>query len=326
MKFFLNLVLFLIGLGCLFWAINAVNLEKTLEFLLKMNYGFITILAIYFAITWLDMLAWGWSFPPEIKKNISDVKLWTIRTIGDAYNRITPLGAMGGEPVKAHLLKKHFDISFKQSASSLIISRTTFLAALILFCFPGVLFIVNSSNIPANFKAVSIWGMVSFSIMIFLFFIFQLTGTLGNMSQWLISKTNKPRLINFLNKLVHIDNLFSVFYRKFPKRIFFSIFLAFLGWIAGLGEVYLILYFLDFSPSFIDIWIIESMVQLIKAGSFFIPFGIGALEGGSILIFLSLGYPASLGLAVPLIGRVKQLAWVVLGLTLSWFMAFRKVL
>ena len=95
-----------------------------------------------------------------------------------------------------------------------------------------------------------------------------------------------------------------------------------MGWIVGLGELYLILYFLGFSPSFIDIWIIESMVQLVKASSFFIPLSIGALEGGSVLIFLSLGYPASLGLAVPIIGRVKQLAWVTLGLSLGWFMAF----
>lgn len=314
----------LIGFGFLFLAINAVDIEKTLELLLEMKYGFIAILGLYIAITWLDTLSWGWSFPPEITKGIPDVKLWVIRTIGDAYNTITPLGTMGGEPVKAQLLKEHFDISLKQSVSSLIISRTTFLAALILFCFPGIFFILNSSGIPASFKTVSIWGMVSFSIMIFLFFMFQLTGTLGNMSQWFISKTNKPSLLNFLTKLVHIDSLFSVFYRKFPKRIFFSIFLAFLGWIVGLGEVYLILYFLGFSPSFIEIWIIESMVQLVKAGSFFIPFSIGALEGGSVLIFLSLGYPASLGLAVPLIGRVKQLAWVTLGLTLGWFMAFRK--
>ena len=256
MKFFLNIVLLLIGLGFLFWAINSVDMEKTLELLLKMGYGFIAILSIYVTITWLDTLAWRWSFPPEIIESTSDVKLWVIRTIGDAYNTITPLGTMGGEPVKAHLLKEHFDITLKQTASSLIISRTTFLAALILFCFPGIIFIHNASSIPANFKTISIWGMGSFSIMIFLFFIFQLTGTLGNISQWFISKTTKPGLLNFLNKLVHIDSLFSVFYRKFPKRIFFSIFLAFLGWIVGLGEVYLILYFLGFSPSFIDIWII----------------------------------------------------------------------
>ena len=105
MKFFLNLVLLLIGFSFLFWAINSVDTEKTLELLLKIGYGFIAILAIYVAITWLDTVAWGWSFPPEITKNISNLKLWEIRTIGDAYNTITPLGTMGGEPVKAHLLK-----------------------------------------------------------------------------------------------------------------------------------------------------------------------------------------------------------------------------
>ena len=80
-----------------------------------MKYGFIAILALYVVITWLDTLAWGLSFPPEITKDISNLKLWKIRTIGDAYNTITPLGTMGGEQVIAHLLKEHFDISLKQT-------------------------------------------------------------------------------------------------------------------------------------------------------------------------------------------------------------------
>ncbi|MZG53271.1 MAG: flippase-like domain-containing protein [Nitrospinae bacterium] len=323
MKLFLNLALFLIGLGLLIWAVNAVDMEKTLELLLEMKFGFLAILGLYVGITWLDTLSWKFNFPPGITRDISDLKLWEIRTIGDAYNTITPLGTMGGEPVKAHLLREHFEISLKQTISSLIITRTTFLAALILFCVPGIFFIFNSSVIPADFKTVSLWGMVSFSIMIFLFFLFQVTGTLGNISQWFGSKTSKPGLQNFLQKLIHLDSLFSVFYRKFPQRVLISIFLAFLGWILGLGEVYLIFYFLGFSPSFIDIWIIEAMAQLVKAGSFFIPFSIGALEGGLVLIFSSLGYPPSLGLAASLVGRVKQLAWVALGLTLGWLMSFR---
>ncbi len=323
MKIFFNLALFLLGCGLLIWAVNSVDIEKTLELLLDLKLGFFAILLIYCLITWVDTLSWKYNFPPDLTKDFSNQKLWVVRTIGDAYNTITPLGTLGGEPVKAYLLKEHCDISLKQTLSSLIISRTTFLAALILFCVPGIFFILDSADIPSDFKTVSLWGLVSFSVMIFLFFLFQVTGTLGKMSQWFASKTSNPGLQNFLGKLVQLDKLFSVYYRNFPQRIFISILLAMVGWILGLGEVYLIFYFLGFSPSFIDLWIIEAMGQLVKAGSFFIPFSIGALEGGLVLIFSSLGYPPSLGLAASLIARVKQLAWVALGLTLGWLMAFK---
>jgi glycosyltransferase 2 family protein len=323
MKILINLTLFLMGCGLLIWAINSVDTEKALELLLDLGWGFFAVLLIYSLITWLDTLSWKNDFPPEITTHFSNQQLWVIRQIGEAYNTITPLGTLGGEPVKAHLLKEHCDISIKQSLASLIIAKTTFLTALIIFCIPGIYLIFDSAKIPANFKTVSLLGMTGFSFLIFLFFIFQVTGTLGKICSWFASKTKSHRLEVFLTKLVHLDKLFSVYYRSYPKRIFISIFLALLGWILGLGEVYLIFYFLDFSASFTDIWIIEAMAQLIRVGSFFIPLSIGAQEGGLVLIFSALGYPGSLGLAVSLIGRVKQFTWVALGLTLGWFMAFK---
>lgn len=323
MKIIINLILFLLGCGLLIWAINSVDTEKAIELLLDLGFGFFAVLFIYSLITWLDTLSWKNDFPPDITPHFSNQLLWVIRQIGEAYNTITPLGTLGGEPVKAHLLKEHCNISIKQSLASLIIAKTTFLTALIIFCVPGIILIFDSEKIPANFKTVCLTGMIGFSFLIFLFFIFQITGTLGKICSWFASKTKSDRLESFLTKLVHLDKLFSAYYRNYPKRIFISIFLALLGWLLGLVEVYLIFYFLGFSPTFIDIWIIEAMAQLVRAGSFFIPLSIGALEGGMVLIFSALGYPGSLGLAASLIGRVKQLAWVALGLTLGWFMAFK---
>ncbi|MEK9628532.1 MAG: lysylphosphatidylglycerol synthase transmembrane domain-containing protein [Nitrospinota bacterium] len=322
MKKFFNLALFLIGLALLVWAISLVDMAKTLELLLKLKFGFLAILVIYYLITWLDTMSWKFNFPPDIISVVTNQRLWIVRTIGDAYNTITPLGTLGGEPLKAHLLKVHHDISLKETISSLIITRTTFLAALIVFCTPGIFFIHFSPNIPDKFKIISLIGMVTFSIMIFLFFIFQITGTLGKIAKWFGSRTRSEGMDKFLGKLVQLDEMFSTFYRRFPERIFVSILYAFVGWILGLGEVYLIFYFLGYSPSFIDIWIIEAMGQLVKAGSFFIPYSLGALEGGLVLTFSSLGFPPSLGLATSLIGRIKLLAWVGLGLIFGWILGY----
>jgi hypothetical protein len=75
----------------------------------------------------------------------------------------------------------------------------------------------------------------------------------------------------FLTKLVHLDKLFSEFYQSYPKSVFISIIFALRGWVLGLVEVYLIFYFLGFSPSSIDIWIIEAMGQLVRAEYFLSP-------------------------------------------------------
>jgi hypothetical protein len=83
-------------------------------------------------------------------------------------------------------------------------------------------------------------------------------------------------------------------------------------------ELYLTLYFLGIPVGFKAVWIIESLLQLIRAGSFFIPLSLGAQEGGLILIFTSMGMAGPLGLAVSFVRRIRELVWIGLGLLLGW--------
>ena len=91
----------------------------------------------------------------------------------------------------------------------------------------------------------------------------------------------------------------------------------------GILELYLTLKFLGKTLSFIDLWIIEALIQLIKVGSFFIPLSLGALESGLVLIFSSMGMSSNLGLAVSFVRRIKELAWIALGLGISGTMTFK---
>mgnify|MGYP002527879203 CR=1 FL=1 len=83
----------------------------------------------------------------------------------------TPFATLGGEPIKAQLLKEHQGISLKQAVSSQILSKTTFLTGLILFFIPGITMIMNSSQVSDEFKTISIVGMGTLSTCIFLFFV-----------------------------------------------------------------------------------------------------------------------------------------------------------
>ena len=317
MSKFLKLALLLVGCALLGWAINAADLASVFDLLKKLGGGFLIILLIYAGVTWLDSLSWKYNFRPKETRHFTNWNLWRIRQVGEAYNVITPLGTLGGEPVKAQLLKEHHEISLKQAISSQVISKTTFLTGLILFFIPGIFLILMSPKVSDEFKIISLVGMGIFSTSIFLFFVFQITGTLGKMCLWLGKKTSRPSLKSFLKKLEHINELFSGFYKKYPGRVVKAIALAFLGWLLGLGEMYATLYFLGFPVSFYELWVMEALAQLIKIGSFMIPMSLGAQEGGLILVFSALGYPASLGLTVSLVRRMRELFWVGLGLALA---------
>ena len=137
-----------------------------------------------------------------------------------------------------------------------------------------------------------------FSILIFLFLLFQVTGTLGKLVKWISNTAFGSKLTGILKKLELLDQGISFFYRQHTPKVVLSIFYAFVGWLVGLIELYVTLYFLGYKLSLVDLWVIEALTQLVRNGSFFIPLSIGALEGGFLLIFTAMGMPSTLGITV----------------------------
>ena len=318
----IKLIFLLLGTSLLGWAVSTVDLTVVGKLLLQLGTGFLLILAIYSVVTWLDTIAWKKNFNPEEETRFNLWQLWTIRQVGEAYNTITPLGTLGGEPVKSQLLKERHGLSLKRGMASQVVARTTFLLGLILFFIPGTFLIVQSNIVSDNFKSASLIGMAIFSTVILLFLLFQVTGALSVITGWISRLPLGNKIGVLMNKLEVVDRSISSYYEQHTKRVIQSILYAFAGWVIGLGELYVTLYFLGFQPDLIDLWVIEALAQLVRAGSFFIPLSLGAQEGGLILIFTAMGMPADLGLTVSFVRRIKELLWVGLGLGIGSALAF----
>ena len=313
----LKIVFLTLGFALFGWALVAVDIKSVLDLMVQLGWGFLLVLAIYSVVTWVDTISWRYAFKPDEAEKIGLFPLWKIRQIGESFNTITPFGTMGGEPVKAQLIKDHIGLSFKQGVASQVVARTTFLTALICFMVPGILFLLNSATADENFKTISVSLISTFTTAIFLFFLFQATGSLGKVMGFLARLIPPLRGSEFLDHMVELDQLMSGYYRRYPARLGLSIGYAVAGWIIGLGELYVTLYFLGVEVSLTDLWIMEAVSQLIRVCSFFIPLSIGAQEGGFILIFSSIGLTADIGLAVSFVRRVKELVWVGMGLALG---------
>lgn len=316
--------LFLVlGLILFIWALKSVELSEVGGLLKQMGPGFLLVVLAYGAVALLDALSWKYAFKPEETRSLTALALLRIRTIGEAYNVITPLGTMGGEPVKAHLLKEHHGLTYKQGAASQVVARTTLMVSLILFMIPGIVFLFLNGTSSESFKTSSLTGLITFSILIFLFLLFQITGTLSRiihgMNRLFPSSTPRPSL----EHLIELCGMMSGYYRRHRGYFIRSLAYGFLGWVAGVVELYITLYFLGIPVGFQELWIIEALLQLVRVASFFIPLSLGAQEGGLILIFASMGMAGPQGLAVSFVRRIRELVWIAAGLLLGWAMAFK---
>src|SRR5262249_45212778 len=109
-------------------------------------------------------------------------------------------------------------------------------------------------------------------------------------------------------------------YTSEGTRFFAATFLTFLNWILGIVELYLIFWFMGHPVRVAEAFIITATVELVRAGTFFIPASIGAEEATLSLVVASIPGEAGLGLAVAFVRRYRELLWIGFGVLLAWRM------
>ena len=303
------------GIALLIFIFNKVDFNSFLNELNKLRFNFFAILIIYFIGFILDSYSWQLCIENLAKTKLKIYQVFKIRIIGEAFNYI--LFQVGGEPVKAFLLKNNFGIKYKLSIGSLILAKTIILFALIIFCFIGLISIFYTGKFGAGFEKASVIGFTLFSILISLFFIVQrykLTSKIHNAFKNKLSK----KINIFLKHLEETEHKISEFYKKTKKDFFKILFLNLSNWFFGALELYAIFYLLNEKITFLEAVAIETLVQLVRAMLFFIPSNLGTQEGVFVLAVNVLKDSTPLGLAVAIIRRLREVIWISIGLILGF--------
>lgn len=219
---------------------------------------------------------------------------------GDAYNAITPFGGLGGVPVKIKHLTEY--LSFHQASETIVrdqlvhtlsgLMMTAILSIVAIFVLP----LEDAYIIPFLITGI-IFSIVS---VLFTFLIFS-------------EKPNK-----LLEKLLQKIKIVSD-YRSNPIKT--SIFLKALGFkilgrLLSIIELWVIFLLLNFSPNFLDLITVMTMLTVSSSVMFIFPQGIGVHEASITGAFKILGYSAAMGLSFGLIRRARSLFWVLLGIIL----------
>ncbi len=239
-------------------------------------------------------------------------RAFKVRLVGEVFNNVMPAAGMGGEPIKAILLNKHYGLGYREGTASIILGRTINMVSQGLFLAIGFV-AVWASDVPGHFKGLAVAGFAAFIGATAIFFYAQRLRVVSLTGSWL----GRWRILERINDVLHhvrdMDERLIHFYTQNRKRFAAAIALAFLNWVVGAVEIYVAMIFLGHPVSFADAWIVESVAQLIRSAAFFIPAAVGAQEGAFLLAFSVMTGEATLGVAMALIRRARELVWLMLG-------------
>ena len=320
-----KIIFLLAGFLLLALVLRATNLSEIVSQARHIGpFGILLVLMIYTMFFGTDVVSWQIVLHAVSPRAIWSgglfsitTRLYAVRMIGEAYNNITPMGSMGGEPIKAWLLKHNYGIPLRDSGASLVLVKTASMFSLVIFVAVGFFLAVYGGRLSETHKLIAVLGLAWLILIILLFFLVQHL-KLSTFAATRLGRTRIGRRVaGMIAGMQDIDNKFELFYANKRPHLALAMVFAMASWVLGSVELYWILALTGHPVVWADAWIIEAAVQLVRTIAFLIPAGIGAQEGA---LFLScgaiLGTP-SLGIAIALVRRCRDVIWIGLGLLLA---------
>lgn len=302
-------VAILVGVGLLMWAVHAVGWPALWQELRRVGWWIVPIVGWYGAVFGLDTAGWAYAFstPHPAPRRA----LFFARMAGESVNYVTPSAWIGGEPVKAYLLSRSHGVPMAAGISSVVVAKTALTIGLWLFALCGVALAWWRGLVPPTLTRISGAVLLGLGVLVSLFIAVQ---------RWGLFRRLVPLAQRMLGNASGgtqghaVDAAIRDYYCHRLGRFIRSVGFHGLGWTAGVVEVWLMLHGLGFPATWEQAWVIESLWQLLKSAAFVIPAGIGAQEGGILLICMGLGLPLPLGLAMAVIRRIREFVWTGVGL------------
>jgi uncharacterized protein (TIRG00374 family) len=306
----------LVGLGFLLlgFLVYEVGTQELLQRFVALGWWAPASLAPFCAIALIDGWAWRFALPLEARRRPTIFTLTLIRLAGEAVNNLTPTAYLGGEPVKAMLLRKH-DVAISSGTVSVVVAKTALTVSQIVFVLLGIMLTLERFDLLHDGDVLFVALCVLGALFVALLIRWQRRGIfvkLANLAHRL--GLHGERTQHFAEMAPEIDRELGSFYRARGGDFALSSLLHFIGWLLGTVEVKVMADLLLYPISWRDAFIIESISQPLALGSALIPGALGVREAGGVAIFGFLGLDESAGLAIWLLRRLREAIFSALGL------------
>src|SRR5262245_63292396 len=300
--------LFVAGVVLVGYLVMQIGSGPIVETLSRLAWWQFALLCLpYASIMAIDTLGWRYAFARD---GAPFLTLLGARIAGDALNLVTAVASVGGEAVKAWLVRDH--VTYEESVPSLVVAKTTSAIGQILFLLFGVAFAELALDLDARVVRSMLWLLAIEALAVGGFILVQCTGLIARAGRLarLLGVRGGPGYAK------RLDDSLGDFYRRQWRRWLASTGFHFVGWLLGGIEVFLMRHVLEVPLSLPTAVVIEAFGAGVRFASFLVPANIGAVEGANAAAFAALGVGAGAGLAFSLVRRARQAVWVALGLVI----------
>lgn len=293
------------------WQVGA---EDVLAHFQSLGWGLVVAALPYVLVLVLDAVAWRYTFDRIVPLSLA--RLTAIHVVAKAVNLVTPLGSVGGEPLKAYLAHIR-GVPLAEAFASVVIWRTLGTIAQGLFVIGSILFAFVTLDLPVPLLEAALLAALAGGVLVGTFLVAQMRGLFGRLAA--IGRRVGAGLAVPIEGARDLDRRLATFYRHRPGRLLAVLGVHLLSWLAEGLEVYVLLVLLGLPGSIGFAVVLAALSSAVRAAAFMIPAGLGVQEGGDAMIFMSFGLPLHAAIAFTLLRRLRQLAWAGVGfLLLSW--------
>lgn len=314
----LRILLVAVILISLIAFVRATDMQQVLASMRQVGLKFFVLILVTFCSGFCATIGWRYCFGAS-GKDLSLWHLFIVRVAGEALGLVNPTSVIGGDALKAFLLRKK-EIEPKTVLASLLLSRVLMvLTQLLLFTLAIVVLYSDSGTslqLPQLPPALYVAILVSIPAVIFL-----------ARNSWLKDLIRPTafgaglarRTFRVRKKMAEVRTELVSLYKNNKKNLVYSSAFFALHWVFGAAEFYFILLFLGVKATLVQAILVDMGVVFFKAAGAFVPGQIGIEEYGNKVMLATIGAPGTeIWVAASILRRARQLFWIAAGL-LAYF-------
>lgn len=307
-----------LGLGLVFLGVvvHRIGLDPVVAAVERVDFWFAPVLCMN--LLWYFTDAVGLSFVVAGHSEGRRPRLTQVlraQVCGEALNNATPLMNLGGEPVKGLMLGAW--ISGRSAVGALIVDNTIKYLATAAFVGTGFVLSFFFVDLPSGVRGSLGAGLAVFVAAVVLFALGQSRGLLSRLLSLLSRLPARVRPGDRIREAARaVDDAMARFHRERRREFTASFLFHVASRLLATADAFLVLWLLGVDATPLAALFILSISILINLAFSFIPLAMGVSEGGHFLLFSALGLAPETGVVFALIGRVRGIVWIAVGLAL----------
>ncbi|PYO28842.1 MAG: hypothetical protein DMD73_04200 [Gemmatimonadetes bacterium] len=322
----LQALLFVVGSAVFAYLVARIGVAALLADARRTGWMFVPILLLYGAVCACNAGAW-WLVMAGEPSRPPFWRAWAITVASFSLNYMTPLVNVGGEPFKIAAVAPW--LGLRRAAGSAVIYQMLHTLGMLLSCLTAVvlgLILLPHAPVIVALLAGAFLVLAALTLLV-------LTGHRRGMLASALDLLHRMPLLGRLARrlepkratLASMDEQITQFYHASPRRFLQALTLEYASRCLFMAEYLLIAMSVGLDIGYARAYVIGGLAQLVQNALFVVPFEAGTKESALYLLFQLLGLDPALGVYTAIVSRVRDLAWIGVGVGLVWLSGRRRV-